>query len=78
MSLRAILEIVVHLDSFRNIDLFFQGLYYVKVSVYNKKNDEVRIRERRASLILIIAYSCSIQTRTVCSHLRCPKRSRRR
>ena len=41
MSLRAILEIVVHLDSFRNIDLFFQGLYYVKVSVYNKKNDEV-------------------------------------
>ena len=41
MSLRAILEVVVHLDSFRNIDLFFPGLYYVKVSVYNKKNDEV-------------------------------------
>lgn len=43
MSLRAILEVVVHLDSFRNIDLFFQGLYYVKVSVYNKKNNEVRL-----------------------------------
>jgi len=43
MSLRAILEVVVHLDSFRNIDLFFQGLYYLKVSVYNKKNDEVSI-----------------------------------
>ena len=43
MSLRAILEVVVHLDTFRNIDLFFQGLYYVKVSVYNKKGgDEVR------------------------------------
>ena len=41
MSLRAILEVVIHLDSFRNIDLFFQGLYYIKVSVYNKKNDEV-------------------------------------
>lgn len=41
MSLRAILEVVVHLDTFRNIDLFFQGLYYVKVSVYNKKGDEV-------------------------------------
>lgn len=41
MSLRAILEVVVHLDSFRNIDLFFQGLYYLKVSVFNKKNDEV-------------------------------------
>jgi len=41
MSLRAILEVVVHLDTFRNIDLFFQGLYYVKVSVYTKKADEV-------------------------------------
>jgi hypothetical protein len=41
MSLRAILEVVVHLDTFRNIDLFFQGLYYVKVSVSNKKGDEV-------------------------------------
>jgi hypothetical protein len=41
MSLRALLEIVVHLESFRNIDLFFQGLYYLKVTLYNKKNDEV-------------------------------------
>lgn len=41
MSLRALLEIVVHIESFRNIDLFFQGLYYLKVSLYNKKNDEV-------------------------------------
>jgi hypothetical protein len=41
MSLRAILEVVVHLDTFRNIDLFFQGLYYIKVSVYNKRGDEV-------------------------------------
>jgi hypothetical protein len=41
MSLRALLEIVVHLESFRNIDLFYQGLYYIKVSLYNKKNDEV-------------------------------------
>ena len=43
MSLRALLEIVVHLESFRNIDLFYQGLYYLKVTVYNKKNDEVLI-----------------------------------
>jgi hypothetical protein len=41
MSLRAILEVVVHLDTFRNIDLFFQGLYYVKVSIHNKKGQEV-------------------------------------
>jgi hypothetical protein len=43
MSLRALLEIVVHLETFRNIDLFFQGLYYVKVSLSNKKGDEVRL-----------------------------------
>ncbi len=41
MSLRALIEIVVHLESFRNIDLFYQGLYYLKVNLYYKKNDEV-------------------------------------
>jgi hypothetical protein len=41
MSLRALLEVVVHLETFRNIDLFFQGLYYVKISIHNKKSDEV-------------------------------------
>ena len=41
MSLKAILEVVVHLDTFRNIDLFFQGLYYVKVSVHSKKGEQV-------------------------------------
>ena len=29
MSLRAILETIVHVESFRNIDLFYQGLYYL-------------------------------------------------
>ena len=41
MSLKALLEIVVHLESFRNIDLFYQGLYYLKVTLYTKKQDEV-------------------------------------
>ena len=54
MSLRAILEVVVHLDSFRNIDLFFQGLYYLKVSVYNKKNDEVCIGSNRRLKYFIV------------------------
>jgi hypothetical protein len=31
MSLRAIVEVVLHLESFRNVDLYFQGLYYVTV-----------------------------------------------
>jgi hypothetical protein len=42
MALRGLLEVVVHLESFRNIDLFYQGLYYLKVSLYSKKNEEVR------------------------------------
>jgi hypothetical protein len=41
MSLRSLLEIVVHLESFRNVDLFYQGLYYLKVNVYYKKGEEV-------------------------------------
>ena len=37
MSLRAIVEIVVHLESFRNIDLFFQGIYYTRFRLHSKK-----------------------------------------
>lgn len=37
MSLRAVVEIVVHLESFRNIDLFFQGIYYTRSRIYSKK-----------------------------------------
>ena len=38
MSLRAVIEIVVHLESFRNIDLFFQGIYYTRFRIHSKKN----------------------------------------
>ena len=34
MSLRAILECAVHIDLFRNIDLFQQGLYQLRISVH--------------------------------------------
>jgi hypothetical protein len=36
MSLRAILEITIHVESFRNIDLFHQGLYFLKFSFMHK------------------------------------------
>jgi hypothetical protein len=36
MAVRALLEIMIHLDSFRNIDLFYQGLYFVKIRLYQK------------------------------------------
>ena len=53
MSLRAMLEVVVHLESFRNIDLFFQGLYYVKVTLYNKRNDEVSAQTHKFLVLSI-------------------------
>ena len=37
MSLRAVLETVIHLESFRNIDLFFQGIYYTRFRIHTKK-----------------------------------------
>ena len=41
MSLRAVVEIVIHLESFRNIDLFFQGIYYTGFRIYSKKTREL-------------------------------------
>jgi Putative serine esterase (DUF676)/Protein FAM135 len=34
MSLKGIIEVALHLESFRNVDLFHQGLYYLKFCVY--------------------------------------------
>ena len=31
MSLKSLVEAVIHLESFRNIELFYQGLYFLKV-----------------------------------------------
>ena len=33
MVLKALIEIQVHVDTFRNIDLFYQGLYFVKFTI---------------------------------------------
>ena len=41
MSVRSILEIVLHVESFRNIDLFYQGLYFLKFNIYMENNDQV-------------------------------------
>ena len=48
MSLRSILEIVLHLENFRNIDLYYQGLYYLKFNVYlenNNASDQVFLKK---------------------------------
>ena len=44
MSLRAILEINVHIESFKNVDLYNQGFYNSKIRVYHKQGEKVRNR----------------------------------
>jgi len=34
MSLRAIYDIALHLDKFRNLDLFRNGIYLLKFKIY--------------------------------------------
>eukprot|EP00743_Colponemidia_sp_Colp-15_P005523 GILK01005940.1.p1 GENE.GILK01005940.1~~GILK01005940.1.p1 ORF type:complete len:790 (+),score=102.98 GILK01005940.1:173-2542(+) len=40
MSLRAILEVVLHFESFRNIDLFHQGLYQIRVRINHEQDGQ--------------------------------------
>ena len=41
MSFRSIVEILIHFESFRNIDLYHQGIYYLKSSLYYQKGDQI-------------------------------------
>jgi len=41
MSFRAIAEIVLHLEDFRNIDLFQQGLYFVRFCLFNEDEEKI-------------------------------------
>jgi len=40
MSLRTAVEIALHFESFRNIDLFHQGLYHLKTRLYRNDGDQ--------------------------------------
>ena len=51
MSLKALLEILVHLENFRNIDLFYQGLYFVKINLKSKNPQEVNSQSSKPSLL---------------------------
>jgi protein-tyrosine phosphatase len=43
MTLKALVEILIHFDNFRNIDLYYQGLYYAKIKVYNNQMQNIPI-----------------------------------
>ena len=42
MSLQLLVETIVHFEQFKNIDLYHQGLYFLKTSLYHIKHGEVR------------------------------------
>lgn len=41
MSLKAACEFVVHLEGFRNVDLYHQGLYHIRLTIYHEENGVV-------------------------------------
>lgn len=42
MSFRALVEILVHFESFRNIDLYHQGLYHLRASLWHRNEKKVK------------------------------------
>mmetsp|Transcript_107020 Transcript_107020/g.301090 ORF Transcript_107020/g.301090 Transcript_107020/m.301090 type:complete len:771 (-) Transcript_107020:149-2461(-) len=40
MSLRTVIELALHFDGFRNVDLFHQGLYHLKTRIYREDGDQ--------------------------------------
>ena len=41
MSFRSVAEVLVHFESFRNIDLYHQGIYFLRVCLYYQKGDKL-------------------------------------
>ena len=40
MSIKGKIDILLNLESFRNIDLYYQGLYYIQFQIYQDINSE--------------------------------------
>mmetsp|Transcript_37942 Transcript_37942/g.60092 ORF Transcript_37942/g.60092 Transcript_37942/m.60092 type:complete len:778 (-) Transcript_37942:131-2464(-) len=43
MSLRTVVDVALHFESFRNVDLFHQGLYHLKTRLYREEDGEQRL-----------------------------------
>ncbi|EGR33815.1 serine esterase, putative [Ichthyophthirius multifiliis] len=51
MSFKSILEIVLHLQNFQNIDLFYQGLYFLRFTIYYQNpKDQVLKKKKEQSI----------------------------
>jgi hypothetical protein len=46
--MRGLLEVLVHLESFRNIDIAYQGLYYIEVKLFHRIDQFTAMRLKKA------------------------------
>lgn len=53
MSLKGVVEFAIHIAGVRNIDLFHQGLYQVRMTLYHLKDDQVHLIYSRISIFII-------------------------
>lgn len=42
MIVKSIYEVVIHLESFRNIELYYQGLYLIRLQLYDSQKVRTR------------------------------------
>ncbi|KAM3137033.1 hypothetical protein pb186bvf_010946 [Paramecium bursaria] len=43
MALRSVVEIVTHIESFRNVDLYYQGVYFLRITIFNDAQNDQKI-----------------------------------
>lgn len=62
MALRSIIDIALHIETFRNIDLYYQGLYFLKFNIYMENGDQVH-KKKNIKLIIfpLSCFSCCIK-----------------
>ena len=45
MTFRGQVDVLVHFESFRNVDLYHQGIYFLKSTLYHKKDGKVSCKQ---------------------------------
>ena len=58
MSFRGIAEFILHIEHFRNVDLFQQGLYFLKFQVFNE--DLEKVTHSPLLFVLMCVTMCAI------------------
>jgi hypothetical protein len=54
MSFRAVTEAVVHFETFRNVDLFHQGIYFLRTSLYYQKDQNVSVNFDHTTILALL------------------------